>query len=486
MNLKKVVAALSAVTMLGSLAAAVPASAATKTVDVLNPTASTAWFMQENDSGNGIGYVGDTMFSGTGTSNKLTGTTLKFEHTDGTIGSPVQIRTNDSIKFEAGATYTVSVDFSYDITSYNTAGNYAVMYVRLPNPSGSGYTDMNMVYSGNTKYKDSGTKTYTFTMNADQSFQPQFYFRHAFGECTYSNIKITKTVTATPATVEISNTYDNKILHNNDSFDMSAIVKDAEGDVLDNADVTWSVQKTTSGPNTELQDANTNGYSIKDGRFTLTNTGRDTPGNDKYLYIKATSGEAVSETLKVKVDRLKSVTYVIKEDAESGATDEDTKNVTCSATVNGSAITASTVNNSSAWKYNGYMNATMVLTAPEGYTLTVPATSNCYTSVSGSGTQTVTITRNGTNASDTLAGNDFYVEATLKKVPRTEYYAITGKTDTALTKVVINVNDTAEGYVGDHKAIFDLGSTISAGDVLLALTLTDIPDGVTINSVTLE
>lgn len=479
MKFRKFAAVFSAVAMLGSLAV-VPANAKSVQVPIFAPTAETSWTLTE---ANGTATVGGTELSNKNST--ATGDSITLKKTDSnTIDDPVQVRTTEKFNFEAGTQYTISGDINYNLTEFTAqSGKYAI-YVRVPKEKDGSpnYKDINIVSaSSSAEPKTNFSLTYTPEVTTTE-WQFQFYLRYALGEVTYSNISVTKTETIAPESVTINTDYDGKtILFNGDSISLSATATYADNSTSSD-NIQWTVQRYENSSATELSDAKTTGYTIENNKFTLTNTERDTDGNRKYLMITASIDGVSSEPLTVYVDRSKTASYKVS--AGEGATEDDITGVTYKLTINDNEV-----NTTSSHVYSGYMNAELVLTAPEGFILTVPETSNCYTSVANNGTQIVTVKRDGTNASNTLVGNDFYVEATLSKSAQAHAEAFTfTKTasdfSSAATVKVVFQNDSTD-TTKDYSE--SLGTTFTGqSDALIAVVVTGIQNGYSVKSITIE
>lgn len=135
------------------------------------------------------------------------------------------------------------------------------------------------------------------------------------------------------------------------------------------------------------------------------------------------------------------------------------------------------------------MTAEMKFTVPVGFTLSVPEKSNFYTSVTTDG-NTVTVTRDRAEASNTVVGNDFYVEATLEKIVTTHKEAFTfTKTladfgENAQVKIVFQ-NDTNYNTRDYSKKLSDITLT-GDGTAAIAVVITGIKEGYSVKSVTIE
>lgn len=221
MKFKKFVAALSAVTMLGSLAV-VPANAADETVaktTVFSTDENTSWYLHESkDTAN----CNATVYAN---AEDTTGTTLKTTGSNNTaIGYKVKLnsQTGDNSKdivqvrptYQSGAptlskgiTYTISLDYTINIESMDsTTDSDSVVYVRIPNGDGTNYTDKVVYTVKNGTGEKSGTYTSTFTVVNDIALNLQLYLRHAKGTVEYSNITITYTTDEQPSDAVAQNT----------------------------------------------------------------------------------------------------------------------------------------------------------------------------------------------------------------------------------------------------------------------------------------
>lgn len=101
MNFKKFIAAASAITMLGTLAA-VPSFAITTQETVLEANADTEWKFSEVNGG--TVKVGDTTLTSKNITAKGASVTLMRSDSGTNIGNPVQARLSQAINFEANTT----------------------------------------------------------------------------------------------------------------------------------------------------------------------------------------------------------------------------------------------------------------------------------------------------------------------------------------------------------------------------------------------
>lgn len=285
MKFKKFAAALSAAAMLGSLAV-VPTSAAKIENVIFNACETTQW--QAKDDLIKSGKTGSaTIGAATISANVITpvGATLIGDAVafNAAAGECLQVAPTGSDVFNssAGEVYTLTLNYAANITTAggNTNG---FAYVRMP--GGNTYSIIDKGVTG----EYSGKYTKTVTCSTDQSSaQIQLYARDGVGTIKYSNIKLVKEYTSADTAPEGAKV----VLTKNDSTiysyydDLATAIADASNgdtiklldDITVDALINASKTITIDGNNKNLT-LNKN-VEFTGGTVTINNL--DTNGNSK-------------------------------------------------------------------------------------------------------------------------------------------------------------------------------------------------------------
>ncbi|MBQ7573529.1 MAG: hypothetical protein IJT23_04655 [Clostridia bacterium] len=316
-----------------------------------------------------------------------------------------------NVVLEKDTEYTLMVDYSYDITSYNTdKANSPVVYATAR----SMYKDENnkeqadkttgavsALNAQGEKMQDEGTIKKAFTPSVDNAYpEVQLYLRHSKGTVTYTNVRVIKTAnvpTPTPVpTVSATNVTINsgfeKTLYKNETIALSASVEPANS----TDELSWSFTDS-NGEDCSSQ------FTLKDGVLTYLFAGNRRPGNGT-VTVTATAGE-VSDTTEIKVERSRHMSYNIT------YTGEDAPEVSVIGTVDGvekyNEAVVFNAEQHTANSYSGHSDFSLSFTVPEGYELTL--SSKMANVIDGT-----TITSDGD------IDNDFVVTGTLKKLVKAE------------------------------------------------------------------
>lgn len=490
MKLNKLIAALSAVTMIGSLAV-VPAMA-TDDDTVMVPTIlyqsseNTTWkyWEPQNADTDRFAMVGDTKLE---KRNDIgVGSTITLTSNDNEI---VQARIQDSsVSLNSNTQYTVSVRYEIDLTghgTYDTNNSTNGAYVNL---CATGIkqiinttTLQNATMSSTTPYHAEGTYTFTITPTSSTTLDMQLYLRRVTGTVTYSDVKITYMAPAVD-TENISITANsNKTLYQGDTIDITATVEPynaAPATISFSSPKMNGQEPVMENGSVVMEDVTHRFVDNGDGSYTYNYNGRcgDSTGA---VTVTATSGEKAATTT-IYTQRLRNMSYNI-----TNKTGEDSvPGFTVKATVNGETKYDEDVKMGSrqhtANSYSGNSVYKMEFTVPEGYKLEL------NTTIDG-------IIIDGNTAytnDDTDINSDFYVTGTLTKESSThtsDYFKFNYTADTQLTFKTVTLNATRETET--KEASTDLKSEITleeGASGIFYMNVTNVPDDVKINSITLN
>lgn len=224
-----------------------------------------------------------------------------------------------------------------------------------------------------------------------------------------------------------------------------------------------------------------------DGSYTYNHTGRigDEPG---IVNVTATSG-GKSATTTINTQRLRHISYKITDSsndlpdmnvtAYANNTLAYTENVTYANEI---ADEDEQQMHKSDNRFSGHSQYSMTFTVPSGYKLTIDNNDNYTITETGN---TVTIT-NGSNDLD----NDFYITGTLTKESSTytsDYFKFDYTSDTQLTFRTVTINAARGTETKEASAALTPEITLEEGaGGIFYMNVTNVPDDVTINSITLN
>ena len=242
---------------------------------------------------------------------------------------------------------------------------------------------------------------------------------------------------------------------------------------------------------TSATDSTTKDYTDQftnngDGSYTYNNNGRlgDSTGA---VTVTATSGDKTATTV-INTQRLRHISYKIDDASDESPVINVTANVNDSEAYSEYVTYANGLPNNDQEqhkaenKYSGHSQYSMTFTVPAGYKLTLDNKTNCTITETGN---TVTIT-NGSNDLD----NDFYVTGTLTKESSThtsDYFKFDYTADTQRTFRTVTINATRGTETKEASAALNPEITLEErASGIFYMNVTNVPDDVKINSITLN
>lgn len=500
MKLNKLIAALSAVTILGGMAV-VPAMAETTWTwdtyaEAFSGTAydpSIVWHKFSGDSQNGTWELSDEGI--------LTITNHDDDPNDGNNAALYGV--SALIKNIApDATYTISFYEKSDISNISDEGhgfyvNTDTIQTTESQTDASSLTKVattrqNISHAYNmhqAEVSDEDWEYHSFTWQCGSGLDSDydtlaakltFLFRSITGTVQVKDLKIEgpsgKNIATTNITTEPSHT---NTLYKGESVTFNTVLNPEYA--TDAVTYKFTDSKNDDVTTMFLQDEN------DPNTFTYNNEGRPDGGN---ITVTASSGTKTATT-QINVQRLRHISYKIEDKSGEQPTMNVVATVNNIVTAYNESVTYYTDDNDntndeqhgSDNSYSGHSNYSMTFTVPDGYILNIDDKDNYKVETSGN---TVTVTN------DADLDNDFYVTGTLKKATtfNTDYFsfnipdsAYSSSGEITFNTAVINVTQDNVQKTGTAT----LSTTITAKKGTgLYVNITGVPNGVKVNSITLK